>query len=372
MRIVFVVFLLLLTFTGSVLAQADMVYCGELAEADCQILTESAEVMGNLESAVFHLDLNMSFDDTSTEGDAFGLRLYGDGTFAIDPAQAEILNYSPGDWLENMDALPELVESAIRSISTDMSIIIEAQDTMFGENADPSYVALDLILADGFGYINLDKLMGEDDFGYMPSGWQGLDIAQLYRLALENQMDMMGDAFTDSALDLSAWNSMPYMQVERLDDQEIAGQSVAVFQNTLDIAGYFDTPEVRDMFHEALRDSLDLPDFDVDPDTLLDAYVELFTDMDVQITQAIGLEDHYVYQFGMSIVWTPKISTFAEALNEPLLPSEEDMAYEMILDLTVDLSQFGDAPLAVAPEDATIIPLNMLLPYMFPDIIDRA
>jgi hypothetical protein len=368
MRKGFLLLAVLLTLSGVIWAQDVEFFCGDLNNADCDLLKESSATMSLLESAVFHFDFEFGFaDDSSLFGQGFNFRLVGDGSFLLDAAILEELNNNAEAMQNNPTLMAEMMQRAVQSISADMTVILEIPEEfaslMSTSSASiPSRIPFDLRLVDGFGYINLDKIAELDRSGQLEGGWYGLDIAGLYRAFLE--VTPTTPQTQPPITNFSDFDSQ-FATLERIDDAEKAGQTLAVFHADYDIAAILQDPTFADAFKEGFAESMRAQGFTArEAERMAEQSIALFETMTLAIRQSVGTEDKYLHNMTINFTWTPDMNALMAMAGAPGGSGFGSMDLEFTLDLSVDLSQFNDAPRAEAPENATIIPLRMLLPFL--------
>jgi hypothetical protein len=369
--------LLLAVFSGTAMAQEfPQTYCGDLAENDCSILTESATAMRELTSAAFDFQMDFGMSDIPEFDGDINFSLSGDGSYAIDPDTLAALTMSPADMMENMENLPQILQDALKAISADANLVLTLPQNLPDMATPlPGKVGLSLRMVDGIGYINLDKLAELDPSGDLPRGWQGLDIATLVGQALAQQsdslsdmsafgmnMDMMG-AFANSELINN------HITVTRAEDTSVEGQTAAVFNTSVDLGSLFSDPAFQEMLIGQIQDmaesmggSSTLSQSDMDD--VMKLYSTLFDGFVFNSTQTIGLDDHYVYQTAMTLDWALDLSSIGAAFGES--SSTNTMSpINISFDFEANLSQFNNAPEITAPEDAQMVPLDDLMGSRF-------
>ncbi|MBZ0283271.1 MAG: hypothetical protein K8L97_21215 [Anaerolineae bacterium] len=344
------------------------VFCGDLAEADCAILTDSATAMRELRSAVMAFEVEASAANLpDTRPDSLDLRLTGTGSYHLSGTSDLFTN--PNALLENPEALPQMLADLLRSVSGDLTLTVFFGDNVIalasqGGTELPQKVGFSARLVEGFGYLNLSKLAELDTTGDLPHGWVGVDLATVVERAL-------GEVFSQG-MDFSTLNMNPadplatmelmstYSTIERLEDATVNGQTAAVFQTTIDIAGLLTSDAYREMLIQQMEQTGG--DFsDADLEAMIDLIGAMYGGFVMQTTQAIGLDDFYVHQMGLILDWPFDISAMMEAFGET--PNKAP-AIELGLTATVDLSQFNAAPEITAPEDASVISVEEFLRMM--------
>jgi hypothetical protein len=358
---------------GVASAQDFPVFCGDLSDDDCALLTEATETMRAVESAIFHLDFDFAMSglpDTAME--SINFQIGGDGAFAVDGDALSALSafsMSPEDLLENIEELPAMVEEAIQAIAADVTLVIEIPPELSEQSPTPlpERVSVSARLVDGFAYVNLDKLAELDMSGSMPRSWQGIDLAGLYRSLLERQMPSMNGMLSSMAGfgSMSAFTDPEFLSsfttVERLEDSEVDGQAAAVFETTLDYGALFSDPTMLDIMRSSVEGMGGFGGTKPDPETIdmmMTMYATMFDGLELEMTQTVGLDDHYVHQVGVFMDWTPAFGAMmgVSSANMPEM--------RFVMEVHVDLARFNDAPEISAPEDAHIYPYEGMFPSL--------
>lgn len=367
---------IVLALLGGIVSAQDTAapFCGDLSEEDCTLLTEAMETMGDLDSAVFHLDVDFVMsglpDATLSTLD---FQVSGDGAFAVDGDALSAFTLSPETMTENLDELPQMFEEAIQAISADVILVFDIPPELIAQAAIagvalPDKVSLSARLVEGFAYINLDKLAELDTTGSLPRGWQGLDLAGFYRRTLEQQIqiDVLGEMLGLQGGTLSVFANPDFMArfttLERLQDTEVDEQRAAVFQTTIDYDALFSDPAVQEALRAQFTNAGTFggvkPD-DAAIDQIMAMYSQMFDGLALEMTQTVGLDDRYIHGIGVHVDWTPNLGSsgaFGSSASTPQM--------NFLFDLQFDLDHFNDAPQITAPEGATIYPLDLLVPAL--------
>ncbi len=252
--------------TATVFAQdmgdGPVVFCGDLSEEDCSLLEESATMMADLTegSYVSTIEFDISgipevpFDEIA--GD-----ITESGSYIVDEAlQKELKSMKPEDYMAAMadkEALQEMVMAMVDGIDTAQDIEINLNEELSGLLSDeigypiPESMRLRFVITDGEGYINLDDLSAiVPEMGEM-SGWIGTELGPVLEYAL-SQMNLeasaadlapMGQVMAMSSPEAQMEIFGDYMGIDRLADDAIDGEDVAVFVTTIDFAGFLTSPE---------------------------------------------------------------------------------------------------------------------------------
>lgn len=367
--------LLLAVFSGSAMAQEfPQTYCGDLAEADCSILTESVTAMQGLTSAAFDFQMDFGMSDIPDFDGDINFSLSGDGAYAFDAATLSALMASPADMMDmmqNMEELPQMLQDILKGISADANLVMTLpQNLPDTDRPLPDKIGLSIRMVDGIGYVNLDKLAELDPSGDLPRGWQGLDIATLAGQALAQQSDSLSEMPNmDMNMDMmSMFANMEFVNdhitVTRAEDVTVEGQNAAVFNTSIDLGGLFSDPAYQEMLMGQIETMTESMDSDAMPsqsdmDNIMTLYSTLFDGLEFNTTQTIGLDDHYVYQTAMTLDWALDLNSMGAAFGET--SSANIPPINISFDFEANLSQFNNAPEITAPEDAQMVPLDGMM-----------
>lgn len=362
--------LALMSIAGVAAAQdVPPTFCGDLAQSDCEILTQSAAAMSTLESAGFQFDMNFNMENIPDfPAGGLGMRLQGNGAYNVDHESLSPLMLSPEALMENVDQLPQIMEDAIRAISADATLLMFFPDNMRAalseEGTDlPQKAGLSAKMVDGMIYLNLNKLGALVEEADLPRGWFGFDLAGYYRNMLDEQVgSLTGNEFDDFDMEsLSQLNNMDflkeYMTLERVADATVDGESVAVFRSSFDMNALISSDALTEWITQQAETSgstftkTDLKEIS----TLLNA---MFKDFNFEITQSIGQSDFFMRQMSFDLDWTLDIDELSSAFGESNAQHVEPIT--LGFHFTAGLNQFNAVEPITAPENAVIIPLDRL------------
>ncbi len=395
-RRVVMVLTLLVTFAvplGGAFAQGgSTVFCGDLDQADCDLLVQSEAAMQALESAAF--DMTMDFSITSDQElmdgmDTLAMSMNVVGAAAADMAVlGDFQDMTLEDLPQMMESLPELVGTVLRGVAGDVTLTIELPVELMAAMSVPGMdsLVLELMMVDGVLYINLDTLaplMGEAGETGM-TGWLGLDLAGMYEVIFEQmgdeldaqmqqQMEQMQALFSSEFF--TAMNNPDFLEgfmaIERLDDVDNMGQTMAVFQTTFDYEALLANEAFQAGFQEymeavmAMQADLagDLPEnFE---EVMGQAALQMMSGINLSLVQWVGLEDLYTHHLEMVMDFDMDFAALAG-----LVPEEADEMpgnFAMSMSLVLDLGGFNEPVELVAPEGATVInPMMMMAPGAMP------
>lgn len=331
---------------AGVSAQDAPANCGGLSESDCSILSESQAVMETLESAAIKFNLDMTFSGIPQMPASATINLSGDARYAVTDAET-LQNFTA-----NMTDDPAgAMEDLFKAFALDSTFILQLPADLVDESR-PNRGAFSLRLVDGFAYMNVDKMMALIGETGSPNGWMGLDLAGLYGRIL-SQMGSANIPRQSAAADMMS----DLVTIERRDDAELDGQTLAAFHYTVD----YSELASNEAFMSLLRDQFESTGMmgQVNMDALMDFYAEAFAGLTLEMTQLVGLDDHYVHNLSLQMDWTLDMAALGE-----LFGGASDAVPDITIHLSAnaDLSQFNAAAPIEAPADATILPLDSLVP----------
>jgi hypothetical protein len=324
---------MLFAFGGaSTQAQPIPTFCGELSESDCTILTESQSAMSALESTALQYQIDMTLSGIPDMPDDATFSLFGDARYAItDP---EVLQNISATMTDDMAAA---LESLFKAFALDTTAILRLPENLPG-STDGDKGSFSLRLVDGFAYINIDKMA--DLFGGSAAqmGWQGIDLAGFYGMMFR-QFEQQGGFNMDMLQDPQAALEMmeDFVAIERVDNTNVAGQSMAVFHYTYDYGALASESFLMDMMRAQFESMNAFPGMDVD--TIMDFYSAVLSAIQLETTQAIGLDDHYIHNFGLRMDWALDMEELASMMGES---SAGMPSINIVIEANVDLNQFND------------------------------
>lgn len=390
-----------LWWPGGGMAQSDLPplpppFCGELAEADCQLLTDAQELMRGVSSMNMTLGLDASVSGIPTVADedlAFGLDM--DMTMHIDPAlnatMSEITARPPEELLASMDEFSafvvEFYETLGMRMEMEMALPGLLRDAIEADEGVtlPELIAVNVRMVDGYAYIDMDALAAS--FPDMQAelaaegidGWIGVDFAGQMEREMSGAMAapdvstlqsmQMSMAFNQMMLDETIRSLLdPYIIVERLADEERNGAAVAVFRTTLDLGELVANPDFTQLLRQAADELVAAAGEEVDEQELGTGILgaQLLANMlaraaEFEIVQTIGLDAPYTYdnnvfmQLDLSGLLT-MLAMSGEELPDELRGAEPVFTFDM----NASYSDFDAAPAIEIPENVEILPLDSL------------
>jgi hypothetical protein len=371
-----IVMLMTILLTAPVSAQMDApVFCGELAEADCTLVTQSQEAMQAVESAAYdlNLDLNVSGLGKELGVDPLVINMTADGAMAFDTeALAALESASADDIAQIMDNLPQVVADFFSAFKGTMHFEIHVPEALM--TADMPDLSFDLIMVDGVFYMDVAPMMDMPE----PS-WMGIDVAGMYKTMLDMGMDDMGDMGGmdfSSVAGLDIFNNLndpayvaKYVTVTRLADAEVMGQTVAVFETVYDYGKLLSDEQFRADFDEYMAAIMEMQGITPDSlgkeyDVMMKFIFSMFDDAEFSMVEWVGLEDHYLHHGELHMSLNLNMEQL-KALDPSMAYSDMPDNISLSFDGTLDLSAFNEPVDVAAPEGAQVINPAMFMGNQF-------
>ena len=328
--------LILLLFSVAAV-QADSTYgdvfCGDLSDADCQILLDNAAVMDEVHSLSFTAHLEFELGGAGFD-EHFLMSGSGSGRLAFDRAAAAALE-DPESYADAA-GMAALMESLFSSMAGEFTF------DLTGETAeDDVSLQFNMIMQEGVVVLDgasLEALTGES-MGEVQ--WLGFDTTGVFEDIIEDAgMDEEGMA------SLAAMEAAEYevTTITRLPEEVVGGVTVAVFQSSIDLNAILSGLTLEDLRAESRPDQKQ----DVELVYELMQGIEV---RDFSNRQYIGIDDRYTYRMEVSM----------DMLMGGKALGLDDRGLEMTMRLDMHLSDFNQPVNVTIPEDAFILPLAMLM-----------
>jgi hypothetical protein len=363
--------LLLLSVSGAALAQdVPLVLCGDLAEADCALLRDSAAAMQSLNAASARFALQASaanIPDAPVE--SISIRITGDGAFDLGGAALQALMSDTGTLFENLDQLPDLVANALRAISGDLTVVVFLPDDLRAAIDDPTIpdkFGFSARLVDGFGYLNLSKLAALDTTGELPLGWIGVDLAGLLSRGIsealnsgEIDLSMLEEQLGAMQVPMDDPSALfeDYLTIQRVADTTIGDQQAAVFVTTVDVAGLV----TSDAYRELLMAQIEQQGAEISKTEMEQALALIDTivgSLRIEQSQTIGLDDKFVHQASLTVNWPLDLNVIADMFGGDG-PRVDPI--DISLSFSASMSDFNAITPITAPENASVISVDEMI-----------
>lgn len=368
-------------------------FCGELSDADCQLLIDSQELMRYISSMQTSLSVRSGLaglPDVADEDMLFEMAM--DMTMHIDPALNERMRTA----VESADAalsiaeMRELVVQFYETLGFDIEMqmalprvvraAIEADEGL----VFPESLVMRVRMVNGYVYVDTDALvesfpeLGADLESSGIAGWIGFDVAGqiAQQMAAGEPVD---DSMVQSMQATMTFSQLmtdemirdllePYITVERLDDEERDGEPVAVFATSVNLGRLVARPEFTQLLRQIAEtasatsgDPLEEQELGM---TILG--IQLLSNMlarsfTFEVLQVIGIDMPYLYDSSLFVQFDLSgLLAFLAMSGEELPPELRGAIPLFTLDVDVSYSNFDAAPPVEKPAGAQIIPLDML------------
>jgi hypothetical protein len=289
-RLVFVVTLLLtLLLALPAAAQDPTVFCGNLAAADCELLTANAEASKNLSSAALTISGELGVVGIPNTPD-MNFSLDGSGGYSFDRAAMDALMTSmmgAQGGTPDYKALVQALLDALKGLDAELKLTIVVPEAIAEEMDLPaSTIVLDAKFVDGIAYLNfdeLDKLTGGMLAQQGMKGWLGINFSEIADKALEENAAMFDQLGTMAGASTMMGNPADYemfakyLQVARTD----SGGGDAEFTMNLDFAGMFSDPAFMDLLKKQMA---------AQGNTMTDAQLQQMGPMMAMFSQGLTFE----------------------------------------------------------------------------------
>lgn len=387
-KLVMTLGLLLLLIVGSAVpafAQMPKPFCGDLSDDDCAILVDSQDASLAVESS--SSSVNIDFVVAGIPGlpaDELAFNYTQDSSVALDPELAmdvvKMQQMSPDELKDDMEGMIDTLLALYENIALDADVSLTMPDeiaAMLSSEANaeiPATLSAMVRMVDGYGYANVDELAAEMPELAGIKGWYGLDVVSLMKMGFEESM-ANANSGSDMAASMTGFGITSYfnsqegrdmiadfVEVERVADTTVDGQDAAVFVTTFDFGRFVGSPvfadillSQREMLNESMK--MDLSESDLQEMlSLLPMFGPmLFTGLDFEVDQTIGLDDLYVHETDVTFHWDLSSIIAVAKMAGTDLELPEGIAPVISLDVSGSAYDFNDIDEIVAPEGAMIV-----------------
>lgn len=376
---------LLIASTVPAFAQLPDPFCGGLSDDDCAILVDSQDASLEVESSSSSVTIDMMVAGIpGLPADELAFNYTQDASVALDPelvmAVVEMQQMSPDELMDDMEGMVETLLALYGNIGLDADVSFTMPDEiadLFSAEAGidiPTTLSAMFRMVDGYGYANIDELAAEIPELAGLSGWYGLDVVSLMEIGFEESM-ANANSGSDMAASMTGFGLTSYLnsqegrdmiadfvEVERVNDATIDGQEMAVFVTTFDFGRFVGSPvfaeillSQREMLNEAMDMNLTEAEL-TEALSLLPMFGPmLFTGLDFEVEQQIGLDDLYVHESTLVFHWDLSsiiaVARMAGAGDD--IP--EGIAPVINLDVSNSAFDFNAIDAIEAPEGAMIV-----------------
>lgn len=378
---------LMLCSTGTVLAQdLPAPFCGDLSEADCEILQASQDAQLEVTSSTSSLEMMAAVAGIpGLPADELVFNWVQDATLHMDPevmmAMIELQMAGPEAMAEDMEGLADLTVEMYRTMDLDAEVALTLPEeiaALISAQAGievPAELMVHVILKDGFGYIATEDLAFIDPSLPTMGEWFGIDLAGAVEMGFAQSMSEQDAASQQAMMQSMAVGSLfsseevrglleDFVTAERVGDDEVAGTEVAVFESGFDFAGFLASPGFWSLIAENLDAINAMTEMQLTEAELQQAQMgmtflgpALLQGLNFSSTTSIGLEDNLPYAQTIDFAWDLS-SLLSFAASTGALPAGSPSEASINLEIDSTSSDYNSAPEVEAPEDAVIIPLE--------------
>ena len=342
------------------------VFCGDLADADCEILQQNQDAMKALNAFAFALSADFTISNVPDMPEAVSFGITGDGAVTGDLASLQRSPEEMAGLMNDPEAYADYMATVLDAFDMELSMVLNLPQALVEETGGemPSTLPLNIVLADGTGYLDFSTLrdaVGEAGESF-PEGWYGIDLAGLMTQMMA-MSESMG-AMTPMDPGMMSQFSDPefaanFMSIERLDDTTAAdGTAVASFHTVIDYAALMSDPAIQELMAESMA-AQGTALSEAEMAEMQAMMSTMFQNVTLDIFHTIGLEDFYTRttQVTMNFDMQAIMSMAAEMGDDS---SMEGPAPVLMFNAVVTTSSFNDVDAIAAPDNATVIPLESL------------
>jgi hypothetical protein len=324
-------------------------YCLYLAADDCQIMLQSETAMSEVNSFAFDLaltfDMSMEGEDMNGMGDMnFGVN--GNGILAFD--KESLMAFADMDPSTMMDGMPAMLDDLVTAIDGEIYLEVSLPQMVAMMTGGATDIPLNILAKDGVYAIDLGSLeqaLGQDASGM---SWMGIDLNGAFESMMSglDMSDMSGDF---SMMDMSQFSPEVLQEaitITRLADSDADGTPVAVFEMVINYGVLLSSTNLSDMLDSMYGTA------GMDQEAI-DAALAMLNDMEIFVTQYIGLEDSYNYGMDMSMDFEMDGSMMGDGA-----PDSASFSFWM----SFGMSDFNVPVDIELPEDIMIMPMTQMMP----------
>lgn len=361
------VVMLLLTVGSAALAQeAPPVFCGSLAQADCDLLNQARAAGENLDSGTVSFNFNLNISGVPDLPDNANINVTGTGAFFGAGSFKQFSAMSADAAAADIGAMFPSLLDALENFSGDLSLTITIPPEL--AEGGPSSVPLNLRIVNGVGYIDFDALQPITEDPSL-TGWGGLDFVSLFRDLLAQQPDLFDELTEMSGTsmtmgmdpDIMARFSDPAFAEQFLNIQRVADENGnAVFETNFDFNQLFSDPEfqqyLRDqMQQQAAEQGEEMTEAEINQ--AIEITSTMFENSTFVIREAIDPATGFTRSTSGSMMFDmSSLAAMAEEQGESM-----DATPIINIDFNVSMDNLNSTAAINAPENASLFPYQMLL-----------
>lgn len=250
---------------GAAFAQSPQVYCGDLSDEDCAILTDAVAASTELNSVATDGSVTVLIENIpDAPVDTVDFELVATSVSSVDPeAVMELLEIQESYAKAPADNMPAMLEATAEVYSTakmasDMTLNTTAevaeQIALLSGVEVPESVSISLAIVDELGYVDLSEvapIFPDEAWQEALDGWHAVNLVELLnefsaKIEEADQADMSAADPNAMAMAMMMGDDallQEFVVVERLEDDN----DMAVFQSSFDFAGFLGSPLFREM-----------------------------------------------------------------------------------------------------------------------------
>jgi hypothetical protein len=361
-----VLFVLLAALLGVPLmvSAQPMVFCGDLAESDCAILTGAQTAMATNQSGSFDININLTISDIEGFNDPLIFNLSGTGAYSGNLSSVMSSSNMPMQSMTDPAAMVEMLGDVLGSFSGELDLRLTVPQTfagMLGEDSSGG-IPLQLRLVDGVGYLNFEplrELLGAQG-NQLPQGWGGIDlVGVITSLSESGMLESMAQTGIDSE-QMQAFTNPDFMNqfatITRAQDTTLEdGTNAAVFNTSVDYGALAASQE----FNQLMQQSMEAQGSNLTQEEMESAsamMAEAFQNITLNSTTFIDLANSQVVRQETTAVIN--LQGLLGAMGD-----EEDAASAPTLTLqaTANYGGFNEPQNIAAPEGAMVLTADDLM-----------
>ena len=372
---------LIFLFAGAAMAQGEAVnlvpFCGELSERECAMLESVPATMAELTSGTSENQVELYVTGGPLSSNKLSLQISTANTFVIEPETfarlRELTAMSPQALAADPEAATEAMllpltidteQTTTVTLSPDLLAMLSAR---FGTEI-PAEIAFHSRLVDGVAYTRLaDYAVFGTQPDWMPE-WIGIELMAFVPAAMATEV-ASGEFNVEEAQDALmspgaamgagviyhvpaeqvAWYA-DFMQLESLGTMAIDGDTANLYRYNWNIPRYLGGP----LF--AQQAGILGADGEPTPASRILAIVStiLLDGLQAEVTQAVGVDDPYLYAVDMQVTWALGIAGGPPLAERPLVGLRSTT-------INQDLNAVDAIPV---PTGAVVPPISLLMQTM--------
>lgn len=326
--------------------------CGTLPDTDCDLLLRSQQTMADLGSQAFLMEFDLELIEANGD-EILSMRMIVDGSYVLDD-----------QWDAPATGIVEYVANLLRGANVDMNVMI-----LFSDEADlqdelgiDGPITFDLRLVDGFGYINIGKILGTSN-----PVWYGLDLVEFFIVALDE-----GGISPTSPVPLGEGGGTGMLgglvemggDFVRLEDADgLAHFEASVTGEQIFADDELKTEVITGIYLMLMQESGLSPFYD--SDELMEsaeAYANIVQYLAMSSRRAIDTETGYLHRMTFTARYTPDrsiVDAFRTAPDPLFIGQELDTHFNF--DFVLNNSRFNAVEPAPEPEDPIIFSVDDIM-----------